>query len=111
MYCVKLYRNGAMLDKKFFEDPVTALKQMRLMIMAAALSCDNIPNLDVEFLNVTHTVIKNINRFSKGCAPLSAPYSMITADVIYHPIILHKLNESRGKHNECKCKHEQKGSY
>ncbi len=49
MYCVKLFRNGKKLDEQFFDNPETAIKNMQIMLIAAALSCDDIPNLKLEF--------------------------------------------------------------
>lgn len=48
MYCVKLYRNGKKLDEQFFESAYDALHNMLIMITAAALSCDDIPNISVQ---------------------------------------------------------------
>ena len=48
MYCVKLFRNGKKLDEQFFNDPETMLKNAQIMMLAAALSCDDIPNLVIE---------------------------------------------------------------
>lgn len=48
MYCVVLHRNDKMLDRQLFESAVDALNNMLIMIAAAALSCDDIPNISVE---------------------------------------------------------------
>lgn len=48
MYCVKLYRNGKKLDEQLFDNAFSALHDMLIMITAAALSCDDIPNISAE---------------------------------------------------------------
>ena len=48
MYCVVLQRNDKMLDRQLFESAEDALKNMLIMITAAAFSCDDIPNISAE---------------------------------------------------------------
>lgn len=48
MYCVVLHRNDKMIDRQIFNNAEEALNNMLIMIIAAACSCDDIPNISAE---------------------------------------------------------------